>query len=75
MTGGRRWLAGGLGLLVVAFLDALPLDPYTGTSLREASGLAWSVGPDEKDDGGRPSKEPLEANADGDIVARLPRAP
>ena len=71
--------------LVPAYLVRLPADPFAakgGFAYRTAGAqyVLYSVGPDRKDDGGRPANSPFSANryivdmdAKGDVVAGVSR--
>jgi hypothetical protein len=60
--------------LVPAYLDKVPLDPYDGQPLRYRSVadgvLIYSVGPDERDNGGACNREDIKAPGT-DLVFRL----
>jgi len=49
--------------LVPAYLQNIPLDPFgKGEKWRYKNGAAWSIGPNEKDDGGKPLPIPPPSN-------------
>lgn len=61
-----------LGKLVPKYLLTVPVDPFTGESLKMAKAqgqiVIYSVGPDLKDDGGKPFDQ---KTAQGDISLML----
>lgn len=58
--------------LVPTYLPAVPLDPWDGKPLRYAAGKVWSIGMDQKDDGGTPPTDPDDIDTQGDFVAPPP---
>ena len=65
-------------LVVAGYVKAVPADPFSPTHapLRYQAGKLWSVGPDAKDDGGKPidmegKKGFVNVEKTGDIVARV----
>ena len=58
--------------LVPEFLDTVPTDPFDGKALRYARATprgftVYSIGPDRKDDGGKPKSSGAEAGARFDL--------
>lgn len=64
-----------LSALVPAYLPAVPLDPWDGAPLRYDAGKVWSIGDDQKDDGGTPPPDPDDIDRPGDFVAPAPSPP
>ncbi len=57
--------------LVPHYLSRMPESPFDPMGLRHVGNRAWSRGPDEDDDGGRPLSAPYESTGDGDIVVEV----
>jgi hypothetical protein len=63
-----------LASLVPAYLEAVPVDPFSGAPLHYRAAddeiVVWSVGDDLTDDGGRRAED-KDASSGGDVVLRL----